>query len=183
MKNLLMAIPLVCLLCFVVGCQDKAAMAELEKFKAQAAVEEQNKALIVRYFQEVDKGDVEAVNALIDEMYAPDYVGYFALSEQHGPEALKEHYSNALLTFGDMHHTVEDMIAGGHMVAVRCTFQATHKGDFMGVPATGKLLKGPVFYIFYFEDGKVKEARLDWDSLLGLTMQLGMELKPKEVKK
>ena len=182
MKKLLLILLLALILCSVFGCQDKAAMAELEAFKAQAELEEQNKALIVRYFQEVDKGDVEEVNALIDEMYASDYVGYFALSEQRGPEALKEHYSNGLLAFGDMQHTIEDMIAEGNMVAVRCTFQATHKGDFMGVPATGKLLTGPVFYIFCFENGKVKEARLDWDSLLGLTMQLDMELKPKEEK-
>jgi hypothetical protein len=53
----------------------------------------------------------------------------------------------------------------------------------MGVPATGKLIRVPIFYLFRFEDGKVKEAWLDWDSLLGLTMQLGMELKPIEEEK
>jgi steroid delta-isomerase-like uncharacterized protein len=183
MKKLCMILPLALILCFTAGCQDKAAMAELEEFRAQAAVEEQNKALIVRYFQEVDEGDVEAVNALVDEMYSPDYVGHFALSEQRGPTALKEHYSSSLLTFGDIQHTIEDMIAEGNMVAVRCTFQATHQGEFMGVPASDKLLTCPIIYIFYFEDGKVKEARLDWDSLLGLTMQLGMELKPQEGEK
>ncbi len=183
MKNLCMILPLALILCFMIGCQDKEAMAELEEFKAQAEVEEQNKALIERYFKLADKGDVESVNALIDEMYAPDYVGYFATSEQRGPEALKEHYTNVLATFGDMQHNIEEMIAEGNMVAVRCTFQATHKGEFMGVPATGKLLTCPVFYIFRFEDGKVKEIRLDWDSLFSLTVQLGMELKPKEAKK
>jgi hypothetical protein len=50
MKNLSMILPLALILCFMVGCQDKAAMAELEEFKAQAAVEEQNKALVMRYF-------------------------------------------------------------------------------------------------------------------------------------
>ncbi len=40
MKKYPSVIPLVLLLCFVVGCQDKAAMAELEEFKAQAAVEQ-----------------------------------------------------------------------------------------------------------------------------------------------
>jgi len=180
MKKHCMILPLALILCFMVGCQDKEAMAELQEYRARAEVEEQNKALIVRYFQEVDKGDVEVVNALIDEMFSPDYVGYFALSEQRGLNALKEHYSNSLLTFGNIKHTIENMIAEGNMVAVRCTFQATHQGEFMGVPASEKLLTCPIIYIFYFEDGKVKEARLDWDSLLGLAMQLGMELKPKE---
>jgi hypothetical protein len=38
MKKYLSVIPLVLLLYFVVGCRDKAAMAELSKFKAQAAI-------------------------------------------------------------------------------------------------------------------------------------------------
>jgi hypothetical protein len=44
MKNLSMILPLALILCFMVGCQDKEAMAELEALKAQTQVEEQNKA-------------------------------------------------------------------------------------------------------------------------------------------
>ncbi|MFC2142262.1 hypothetical protein ACFLR7_04960 [Acidobacteriota bacterium] len=48
MKKLYMILPLAMILCFVVGCQDKAAMAELEEFRAQATVEAENKELIHR---------------------------------------------------------------------------------------------------------------------------------------
>ena len=48
MKKLCMISPLALILCFMVSCQDKEAMAELEEFKAQAEVEEQNKALVNR---------------------------------------------------------------------------------------------------------------------------------------
>ena len=44
------------ILCFMVGCQDKEAMAELEEFKAQAAFEEQNKATVGRTIEELNKG-------------------------------------------------------------------------------------------------------------------------------
>jgi len=44
MKKLCVILPLALIFCFMVGCQDKAAMAELEGFKAQAALEEANKA-------------------------------------------------------------------------------------------------------------------------------------------
>ena len=50
MKKLLMISPLVLTLCFMVGCQDKEAMAELEAMKAQAEVEEQNKEVVKRYW-------------------------------------------------------------------------------------------------------------------------------------
>ena len=43
MKKLLMILPLAMILCFMVSCQDKESMAELEEFRAQAEVEEKNK--------------------------------------------------------------------------------------------------------------------------------------------
>ena len=38
----------------------------------------------------------------------------------------------------DPEFTIEDMIAEGDLVAVRLTAAATHAGEFMGMPATGK---------------------------------------------
>jgi len=76
MKKLLMVIPLVFLLCMTFGCQDKEAMAELEEFKAQEAVEEQNKALVKSYIDEFNKGNVEILN----EVCAPDYSVRFLIS-------------------------------------------------------------------------------------------------------
>ena len=61
MKKHYMILTLVLILCFMVGCQDKEAMAELEAMKAQAEIEEQNKALVMRYFGAVESGDLEAV--------------------------------------------------------------------------------------------------------------------------
>jgi len=48
MKKLCMVLPLALILCFMVGCQDKETMAELEAMKAQAEVEEQNKEIVKR---------------------------------------------------------------------------------------------------------------------------------------
>ena len=50
MKKYFCAVPLVILFCFTIACQDKAAMAELEKYKAQAKVEEQNIEVVKRYW-------------------------------------------------------------------------------------------------------------------------------------
>jgi len=52
MKKLFLILPLALILCFMVGCQDKEAMAELEAMKAQAKVEEQNKELIRNLYEE-----------------------------------------------------------------------------------------------------------------------------------
>ncbi len=183
MKKLCMILPLALILCFMVSCQDKEAMAELEEFKTQEDIEEQNKKIVRRYFEEVDKGDVESIFALVDEIYAPDCIAHSATSEKQGIDAVKEHITFAFETFGEMKHNIEEIIADGNMVSVRCTCQATHKGEFMGVSATGKQLSFPVLYMFRVEEGKIQEDWIDWDSLFSLTMQLGMELKPKEGEK
>jgi len=63
-------------------------------------------------------------------------------------------------------------------------FQATQKGEFLGISASGKQISSTVFYITRIEDGKMKECWMDWDSLYNLiTTQLAMELKPKEEEK
>ena len=63
-----MILPLALILCFMVGCQDKDAMAELEEFKAQAELEEQNKALIRNGIEEMSKKNF----GILREIYAPN---------------------------------------------------------------------------------------------------------------
>jgi predicted ester cyclase len=42
----------------------------------------------------------------------------------------------------DVHVTIDNVSAEGDMVAERHTARGTHKGEFMGVPATGKRFIG-----------------------------------------
>ena len=60
MKNAILVVLLAVLLCFTFACQNKAEKAELEKFRAQAKVEEQNKAIVSREWDAYSKGDYEA---------------------------------------------------------------------------------------------------------------------------
>ena len=70
MNKLFIILSLALILCFMVSCQDKEAIAELEAMKAQAEVEEQNKAILRRVHDEVwSMGNLEVV----DELYAPNY--------------------------------------------------------------------------------------------------------------
>jgi len=61
MKKLTMILPLALLLCFMVGCQEKAAMAELEAFKVQVEVEEQNITLVKRFLEKIDKNNLDSL--------------------------------------------------------------------------------------------------------------------------
>jgi ketosteroid isomerase-like protein len=163
-------------------------MAEIEEFRAQAALEEQNEEIMRRYFEVLDNGvnkkDLESIFVMVDEIFSDEYICHFATSKINGPKELKELLPLYPTIYGDIQHIIEDNFAKGNMVVTRCTFRAIHKGNFMGVSPTGKQMQCPIIYVHRIEDGKIKEAWIDWDSVYDImTTQLGMELKPKEAEK
>ncbi len=177
MKRLLSILPLILILCFMVGCQDKEAMAELEEFRAQAAVEEQNKELAQKIFEAWGKGDFETFKGFL----APDAV-YFSPSISSKPISREEQIEMGKILrkcFPDINWSMEELIAEGDRVITRWVFRGTHEGEFMGIPATGNKVEVSGIIISRIENGKVIEDREEIDQL-GMMQQLGMELKPKE---
>ena len=119
----------------------------------------------------------------MDEIFSNDFISHGADYEMQSLDDLRGHITSSQNTYSDMKHIIEANFAEGNLVATRCIFRATHTGELMGVPPTGKQITFPVLYIHRIEDGKIKEAWIDYDSLLSLAMQLGMELKPKKGEK
>jgi steroid delta-isomerase-like uncharacterized protein len=180
MKKHYMILPLALILCFMVGCQDKAAMAELEEFKTQAEVEEQNKELVLRFYEEVLK---DGNLAIVDEIVSPNFIGH---NPEYGfapdREGLKQIIIEFPNFFPDSHLTIEDCVVEGDKVITRLTFRGTHQGEFLGIPATGKQVIMAGIDIHRIEGDKIVERWGLFDHL-GMMMQLGMELKPKEGEK
>ena len=182
MKKLFLILPLALVVCFMVGCQDKEAMAELEEFKAQAALEEENKALATRYNDAWQSGDLEAIK----EIFSPDFVWHTTEGEDLSlDEMIKvgtNNYERYKAAFPDMTFINEDVIVKGDKVITRYAFKGTHTGDVEGFPATGNELEMSGIEIIRLENGKIVES---WEelNLLRFMQQLGMELKPKEAEK
>jgi predicted ester cyclase len=178
MKKLFMILPLALILCFMVGCQDKAAMAELEEFRAQAEVEAKNIELIKRLGEEINKGNVE----IFKELCAPEYA-YYSASISPEPLSLDETIEAFQMEFqgfpSDYYVKTQELIAKGDKVIARYTVTGTHEGEYYGIPATGNKIEFGVIDIFHIKEGKIVENREEIDSL-GLNLKLGMELKPKE---
>jgi steroid delta-isomerase-like uncharacterized protein len=139
----------------------------------------ENKALERRWFKAFDKGK-DAVMAATDELYSNDFVLHSATGEDmHGLKATKKYIAEIFSAFPDIHMTIDDLVAEGDKVAVRFTVTGTHKGEFMGVPATNK--KGTMWSIQIdrIARGKFVEG---WErsDTLGLMRQLGLMPKPKK---
>jgi steroid delta-isomerase-like uncharacterized protein len=77
--------------------------------------------------------------------------------------------------FPDGQHTVDDLIAEGDKVAARLTARGTHKGEFQGIPPTGKPVSFTGMRVFRFVSGKIAE---EWSNLdmFGLMQQMGVVL-------
>ena len=181
MKKLLMILPLALILCFMVSCQHKEAIVELETFKAQAEIEEQNKDLTKQYYTELDKTNIEELDTFVDKFISPDFVLHLPGGvDIRGKKGIKDYYAGSKMAFPDASHTVDDVIAEGNKVAFRATTKGTHQGEFMGIQPSGNDIKVTFDGFCQIQEGKIVEWWSEYDAL-GMMMQLGMELKPKEV--
>jgi predicted ester cyclase len=174
MRKLLCIAPLVVLFCFTMACQNRAAMAELEQDKARSAAVEQNKALAARFMDAYQKGDYAAIR----DICSPAFVEHGAGQTRSLDQTIELGKSN-LAIFSDFTIIAEDMIAEGDRVAVRYRLKVTHTGEGLGIPATGKKAETTGVEIMRIENGKIAEAWAE-ENVLGLLMQLGFELKPRE---
>jgi len=180
MKKYICAVPLILLLCLTFAFQDKAAMAELEKFRARAKTEDQNSTLAEKVMAAWDKGDFDTIKKIV----APGYHTY-APSRSTKPYSIDEEIEwvkSDSGSFPDFSMTIKELFAAGDKVVLRYVCKGTHSGEFHGIPATGKKVEFGGIIIFYFENGRLVETREEND-YVDIGFQLGMELKPKEAKK
>ena len=99
---------------------------------------EENKALVRRWFAEIDKGNEQ----IVDDLIAVDYIDHNPPLPDMAPgrEGVKQANALLLAAFPDVRHTIEDQIAEGDKVVTRVTGRATFHGEILGIPPTGKLI-------------------------------------------
>ena len=134
-------------------------------------VTEQNKALIGRFIEEIfNRGNM----SIVDEILAPGFVDHEELPGgiPNGREGFKTLTTMLRSAFPDFKGTIEDILAEGDKVVVRMTWSGTQKGEFMGIPATGKSVSFGVIDIIRIAGGKLVEHWGQMDSMR-LMQQLG----------
>lgn len=123
---------------------------------------EENKALVRRFYEEMDKGNIEAM----DELVAEDYLDH---SPPPFPMPLgREGVKAAFRMFWEAtpgRHVVEDQIAEGDKVVTRLTAYGRHEGDLPGIPRTGNDMEMTATVIHRIADGQLVEKWSDKDVL------------------
>jgi steroid delta-isomerase-like uncharacterized protein len=130
---------------------------------------ETNKAMVRRYLEQVWN---ERRRDLFEEFVAEDIVHHPDLGGP-GLDPIKAFYDMALNGLPDSHLSIEEEIAEGDKVVVRFTMRATHEGELMGIPPTGKKVTQTGITIFRLADGKIVWMWQE-DSSLELMQQLGV---------
>ena len=129
-----------------------------------------NKQFIQRFIDEV----INARNlAAIDHFAPPDFVEQVPLPGQGpGREGLRYAIGMLLDAFPDLRWRTEQQIAEGDTVVSRFSWSGTHRGAFLGVPATGRRVEVWGVVIDVVRGGLLAESRIIMDTL-GLMQQLG----------
>ena len=113
------------------------------------------KSRVREYIERVwnDK-DVDALDTLSSESYRR-HLGPGEASLDRA--AQKERLRKLQRALPDVRFHVDDLIAEGDRVVFRVTVTGTHRGEMLGVPATGRAVAFSAIDILRFEAGKVVE--------------------------
>jgi steroid delta-isomerase-like uncharacterized protein len=130
---------------------------------------EENKAISRRFHTAIGKGNTQA----LQEEFAPNYVAHFpGLPDRLDAEEFNQIVTAFSTGFPESHFDFDDEFAVGDKVVTRWTWNAVHKGEFQGLPPTGKQVTMTGITILHIVGGKIVDNTVEMDQL-GLMQQLG----------
>lgn len=133
------------------------------------------KALTRRFYEEaINQGRLEVV----DELCAPDFVDH---EEFPGltpdRDGVKQFITIFRSAYPDLRFDIDDLLLEGDKVVIRAMIRGTQKGEFMGIPPTGKQIAVQTIDIVRIRDGQATEHWGVTDTAAMLT-QLGVMPEP-----
>lgn len=102
---------------------------------------EQNKELVIRYYDQVINGrDLDAVGE------------YFA--DERIVEGVRRGCFSYFTAFPDLHVALDEFVVDDDRVFLRSTMTGTHDGEYKGLPPTGRHIATEAAEVFRIADGK-----------------------------
>lgn len=125
---------------------------------------------IQRLYDLINSGDIDGFG----QQVADDFVEH---DETPGFPPTKagvvQYFKMLRAAFPDLQMTVDDVIASGDKAVARVRVSGTHKGEFMGMPATGKSAVVNLIDITRFGDDGLAHEHWGVVDQLALMQQLG----------
>ena len=136
---------------------------------------EENKALVRRFYEEIDKGNLAAMDDLVAEDYLDHNPPPFPIPP--GREGLKQSFK-LFWEATPGYHRIEDQIAEGDKVVTRLTSFGKHVGDLPGAPRTNNDMEMTSITIHRIANGKLAEKWSEKD-MIRMLQQIGVMPPPK----
>jgi len=134
------------------------------------ATSEKNKTAIQDFYQALDKGDT----SVVEKLFAPEWVNVDpALPPMSGLDGARKLVALFAKSFPDFNSQIKLVVGEDERVAVHAVHTGTHKGEFLGIPATGKKFSVTSTGMFSFKNGKLVENRVIFNAY-ALLQQLGV---------
>ena len=131
---------------------------------------EENKTIVRRFVEEVQS---QRNLAALDDLFSQDFVDHSGMTNPPTLEGSRQFFTMMFAAFPDMRFTIRQQLAEGDKVMTYKTFQGTHQGPFMGIPATGAKVSFDVIDIFTVTGGQITEHWTVGD-MFSLMQQLGV---------
>jgi len=113
---------------------------------------EENKVLIRRFFTAIESGDLR----VFDEIVAEDYDDHLA-GQSPGRETLKQYFTGFVPPFRICNCRFRRSSPRANRVAVLNAVRGTHKGEFIGLKATGRRIDAMAFQLYRIHNGQLSE--------------------------
>lgn len=138
--------------------------------EARRRASDRNRETVLRSYDDTNRHDLEAIMEYgADDMVVHDLPEEFG----QGKEGMRRFLQTFFQAFPDYHTEVIDLVAEGDLVASHNRITGTHQGDFLGVPASGRVVEWEDVDLARFDDdGKVVEYR-NFADMLALMQQMG----------
>jgi steroid delta-isomerase-like uncharacterized protein len=131
-----------------------------------------NKSIVRRLYDEVWN---ERKMEVLQELISPSHALHAANTSgsKIGPDAYKRNINQFLTAFPDLRFDIEDTVSENDKVVACWTISGTHKGEYLGIPATDQKISVEGVTIHHVAGGKIMDSFANWDAL-GLMQQLGV---------
>jgi steroid delta-isomerase-like uncharacterized protein len=129
---------------------------------------EANRALVYEFLELWNRRDMQRMA----QHWAPNMV-HHTRTGTYGPSEVFSLMAGFMDAFPDLEFTIDNLVAEGDLVATRMTARATHRKEFMGIPATGRQVCCSVMGLVRIASGRIVEHWNIMDELY-LMQQLGL---------
>lgn len=114
-------------------------------------METAEKAVARRFYEIVNSGRLEQ----LDEVCAPDFRGHAGAGADLAE--LKASIGSFLEPFPDMRAEARHLVQEGELVSAWLSYTATHRGEFAGVPGSGREIRFAAWDLLRIRDGRIVE--------------------------